>query len=123
MSKKMVRESCRLLPHKCVQVVLVCMYKVHMSTRYSGSFKISLKVNDRSDGYNVNVSEGGKHLYRCTVMQPPADRVAVDSPGAFDDAAIAALSFAENDGVDMSGAARDCEGYVTITRMRAAARA
>ena len=89
-----------------------------MASRYSGTLKISLRVNDRSDGHRVNVSEGGKHLYRCTVGQPPAARVAIDSSGAFDDAAVAALAFADAEGVDVSGAALDCEGYMTVTRMR-----
>ena len=89
-----------------------------MASRTSGTLKINLKVNDRNDGHLVNVSEGVKHLYHCSVRQPPASCCATDSPEAFDDAAVAALSFAENDGVDMSGAARDCEGYVTVTRTR-----
>jgi hypothetical protein len=88
-----------------------------MASRYSGTLKISVKVNPSSDGWDVNVSEAGKHLYRCSIGQPPASRVAVDAPEAFDGAASSALAFMENDGGDTSGALVDADGYV-IRRMR-----
>lgn len=83
-----------------------------MASRYSGNLKISVKVNRANTGHDVNVSRAGALVYRCTVTQPPADKIALDASEAYDAAAKAALAFAENDGVDVSDAMTDDVGFV-----------
>lgn len=68
-----------------------------MATRYSGDVKISIVWNDRADVYNATVSAPGFKPYHVQVGRPAAGRLAVDSPAAYDAAAHAALSFADED--------------------------
>lgn len=73
-----------------------------MATRYCGSARVSLKFVDATNQYRAVVSNRGerKTVY---VGVPPASRLAVDSPEAFDQAAHAALSFAADEGLDPNG--------------------
>jgi len=83
-----------------------------MAVRYSGNLTIRLTVNDRSDGWRVNIAECGANVYRGTVGQPHSARVAIDAPEEYDAAARAALAFAEHDGMDMSGADVGDSGFL-----------
>ena len=78
-----------------------------MAERFSGDLKINVRLDDRL-GYFASVSRGGRLLWRGRMGWPPAGRGALDSPKAYDEAAHAALSFA-NDEVRGLGASAETD--------------
>lgn len=66
-----------------------------MALRYSGAVTIRVTWNDRY--YNASVSSNGRNLWFGTVGAPKSSKIAADSPEAYDAAAHAALSFANNE--------------------------
>lgn len=78
--------------------------------RYSGDARVRVTYLDtaalpwswyRNGGYRCFVRTDSGATYSCVVGAPQILEHAVDSPEAFDDAAKAALSFAEHDGVSL----------------------
>jgi hypothetical protein len=72
--------------------------------RYSGNITVSINYVDSSEQYKANVSVAGKREKTVYVRPRASSRYAVDDAKAFDSAAIAAIAFAEHDGLDVSGA-------------------
>ena len=73
-----------------------------MAKRLSGNMTVNILWSDREDQWkaSVCVRERGQKKPDCrrvNVGRTPADRLAVDCPEAYDQAAIAAISFAQND--------------------------
>ena len=75
-----------------------------MAKRYSGRLVVSVSFDDRRDSYKASVSEYGHTVWSGRINAPRSGGGAVDSPLAYDGAARAALSFASNEAVDISGA-------------------
>lgn len=72
-----------------------------MAMRRSGQVKITCTLNRRSDSYRCRVKT--PEAQKTVVVRAPASlRQAVDSPVAFDQAAHAALSFADDEGFDVA---------------------
>jgi hypothetical protein len=71
-----------------------------MAKRRSGNVTVSISWLDSQNQYRAVVHAGGKKkiIY---VGHPPASRLSVDSPAAYDSAAGAAISFAEHEGLDV----------------------
>jgi len=78
-----------------------------MATRYSGDLKINVTYDDRNF-YRASVSRGDKLLWRGRVNPAPAGfgpGVAYDSPQAYDEVAVSALAFADDDVGDIGDTA------------------
>jgi hypothetical protein len=75
-----------------------------MALRYSGTLTIRVTYNDRGY-YNASISRKGRNLWSGTVGEPRHLSHSVDSPEAYDETAHAALSFADNEGADVSRSA------------------
>ena len=69
-----------------------------MAKRRCGKHEVSIVWSDTRDLYVAKIKEGGRTVSTQYVGRPPASRLAVDSPKAYDEAARAALSFAEHEG-------------------------
>ena len=72
--------------------------------RYSGNVTVAINYVDSENHYKATVSAGGKRGKTVIVNPPRHLTKAVDSAEAYDNAAKAAVSFAEDDGFDASGA-------------------
>jgi hypothetical protein len=72
-----------------------------MTKRYSGRATVDVEFVDAKNEYRARVStpDGTETVW---VGVPPALKIAVDSPEAYDGAASAALSFAYDDFPDLS---------------------
>lgn len=81
-----------------------------MATRYSGDLKISVQLTDRDD-YKVTISRAGRNVWRGVVGAPRSLTHSLDSPTAFDNAAKAGLSFADDDGADVQSADSTDSGW------------
>lgn len=68
-----------------------------MATRYSGSLTVRISWVDRHDLYDASVSWKGGGPIKVMVGHPPASRLSVDSPEAYDSAAKAAIAFADDE--------------------------
>lgn len=72
-----------------------------MAVRYSGDVKITLKYRERENDYRATLTwpsgRGGYHRHTVHVGVPAHITKAVDSPDAYDEAAHAALSFANDE--------------------------
>lgn len=68
-----------------------------MAKRYSGRAVVSVVWDDRLDGYKAAVSFDGRRIWSGAIGAPRAGHGAVDSSRAYDGAAKAALSFANQD--------------------------
>lgn len=67
-----------------------------MAKRYSGDLQITVVYDDRGH-YRASVSRGGVKLWRGAVRPPRSLTYAVDSEHGYDEAARAALAFADHD--------------------------
>lgn len=75
--------------------------------RYSGDARVRVTYLDtpdglpenRNGGYRCFVRTDAGETYTCVVGAPQVLEHAVDSPEAFDDAAKAALAFADHEGI------------------------
>lgn len=68
-----------------------------MAKRYSGNVVVNVVWDDRRDAYRATVAENGRHVWSGIIGRAPASRLAVDSSEAYDEAAVTALAFADND--------------------------
>ena len=73
-----------------------------MATRYSGDVKVQILWKDRESQWRAVVKVPSERPKVIWVGRAPADRNAVDSPAAYDDAARSAISFADDEGLDVS---------------------
>src|SRR5271154_2102197 len=89
-----------------------------MTTRYSGKITIRVLYDDR--GYKASVTDG--HYTWRGYIDPPASGfgpgIAYDSPRAYDSAAHAALSFANDEMGDLSEIAEYADGGWIIRRTK-----
>jgi hypothetical protein len=74
-----------------------------MATRYCGNLKLDVRLAPVGGKYGV-IIHGPDGIYRTIVGAPRSSRLSEDSPEALDQAAHAALSFADDEGYDVSGA-------------------
>lgn len=89
-----------------------------MATRYSGTVRIGIVYDDRSDQYRVTFSREGKSLGGVWV-KPPAARVhAVDSPLAYDATARAGCSFMADDQPDVGQLFDSADAGYTVRRTK-----
>ncbi|MBL8605131.1 MAG: hypothetical protein JNK72_24590 [Myxococcales bacterium] len=89
-----------------------------MAQRFSGS----LTCSDRSSQYKATISRKAgqktESVWSGYVRTPAILTHAVDAPEAYDDAARAALSFADNEGADIGAYADYTDGGWLISRAR-----
>lgn len=67
------------------------------ATRFSGDIEISVVYNERERQYACRLAVPGESSVFQVVGEPAILEVAVDAPEAFDSAAHAALSFADDE--------------------------
>lgn len=92
-----------------------------MATRYSGDVVVRIHWNDRTSQYDATVSAPGERPVRIHVGHSPASRLGVDSPEAYDSAAHAAISFADDEesGIGARAATRPDGSGWHISRTKA----
>ena len=83
--------------------------------RYSGSIRIRVTYRDNHSDYRCFLSATTGEKHTVYVGEPAILTRAVDSPESYDDAARAALAFAESDGYPVRYARMDEHGY-TVAR-------
>jgi len=91
----------------------------HGVPRYSG--RIAMRVVLREgmrDEYHVSIKLPNGDRETVVVGAPAHMRIAIDSPQAYDDAARAALAFAEHDGLDVAEHAEFDESSYVIRRIK-----
>jgi hypothetical protein len=69
---------------------------MNRAARFSGDIEISIVYNERERQYTCRLALPGESVFQ-VVAEPAILEHAVDSPEAFDSAAHAALSFADNE--------------------------
>ena len=75
------------------------------ATRYSGSAVILIRFYERDENFSATVRGpgGSSKIVGIRLSQEAQRRIAIDSAEAFDKIAHAALSFAENEGLETAG--------------------
>ena len=92
-----------------------------MATRYSGSVKVTLLWKDRETQYRCVVKVPGERAKVIWVGAPAHLTVGVDSPKAYDSTARAALSFADDEGLEVSNHADHDGSSWAISRKKGGA--
>ena len=92
-----------------------------MATRYSGSVKVTLLWKDRENQYRCVVKVPGERAKVIWVGAPAHLTVGVDSPKAYDSTARAALSFADDEGLEVSNHADHTGSDWAISRKKGGA--
>ena len=68
-----------------------------MAKRYSGDLTITVAWDDRHSNYRTTVARKGRNVWSGRVGPPRSYEYKVDSEKAYDEAAHAAISFADNE--------------------------